>query len=538
MSGPDSRKPQRAIYLLVLALTMLTPLGIMSYKLFVLDYTLDALVPAENYEVDVSMQVDGHGEDISVRTFLPRSDDRQIILEETNAAGNFTVAYRNEGLNRLAEWQAAGVEGRNLIKYSYTVNAKPIRYNIPVDLHPPASYPATLAPYLAEEAGVQMNDPLIAQELQRILPQGAPSIYEAVLRIHRHLQDDFRNRNFSGYTDALTALKLGEASCNGKGRLFVAMARKLNIPARLVGGLILNPGNKRTSHQWVELYINGYWVPFDTINDHFAELPGNFLALYYGDEVLFKHTANINFQYLFKVDKQLRPKNDLLSGLQTSSLNMVDLYAIFARLGISQDLLQIVLMIPLGAFVVVVFRNVMGVETFGTFLPALIAAACRQTGLLWGLVGFLFIIVLSAGVRKILDWLHLLHSPKMAVMLTTVVIIMMSLTVLSVQFELIDLAHVTLFPIAILAITAERFAIIHEEQGTKAVTRITGWSMVVIAACFTVMDSIFLQNLILSFPELLLFVIGLNLWLGKWIGMRFVEVWRFRKLIFSRETAA
>ncbi len=537
MSGPDSHKPRRIVYLLILGLMMLVPLGIMSYKLFILDYTLDALVPAENYQVDISLQVDGHGEDIALSTFLPRSDDRQTILTETNASGDFAIAYRNEGLNRLADWLATGVQGRAQLKYSYTIHAKPIRYHIPADLMIPTDYPPAMAVYLAEQPGVQMNDPLIAAELLRILPEQSPSILEAVTRIHRHLQDDFRNRNFSGFTDALTALKLGEASCNGKGRLFVAMARKLNIPARLVGGLILKEGSKRTSHQWVELYINGYWVPFDTINDHFAELPGNFLTLYYGDESLFKHTANINFQYLFNIDKELRPKSDLLAGLESSKLNMVDLYAVFNRLGISQDLLQIVLMIPLGAFVVVVFRNVMGVETFGTFLPALIAAACRQTGIFWGLVGFLTIIILSAMVRKALDWLHLLHSPKMAVMLTMVVIAMLSITVASVQFDLIDLAHVTLFPIAILAITAERFAIIHEEQGTRKVMRITAWSMVVIAACFVVMDSVFLQNLILSFPELLLCVIGLNLWLGKWIGMRFSEVWRFRKLIFSREAS-
>ena len=32
------------------------------------------------------------------------------------------------------------------------------------------------------------------------------------------------------------------------------------------------------------------------------------------------------------------------------------------------------------------FRNVIGVPTFGTFLPALIAASVAATGLLWGMV--------------------------------------------------------------------------------------------------------------------------------------------------------
>jgi hypothetical protein len=355
----------------------------------------------------------------------------------------------------------------------------------------------------------------------------------AVTRIHRHLQDRFENRNFSGYTDALTALKLGEASCNGKSRLFVALARTLNLPARLVGGLVMEQGVKRVSHQWVEVYINGHWVPFDTINDRFAEIPSHYLTLYYGDFVLFKHTSNINFQYFFKVTKRLVPRQEAMSALGHSALNVLNLYAMFERVGISQNLLKIIIMLPLGALVTVIFRNVIGVETFGTFLPALIAAAARETGIFWGLIGFTFIILVSAAIRKTLDWMQLLHSPKMAIMFTMVVIVMMSTTIVAVNFGLFEFAHITLFPIAILAITAERFALIETEQGFRKALRITMVTLLVTAACFAVMDSLFMQSLILAFPELLLVVIALNLWLGKWMGMRLLEFFRFRRLIFQ-----
>ena len=49
----------------------------------------------------------------------------------------------------------------------------------------------------------------------------------------------------------------------------------------------------------------------DSINDHFAEIPANFLTLYYGDLVLFKHTANINFQYFFKMARRLEPFGEM-----------------------------------------------------------------------------------------------------------------------------------------------------------------------------------------------------------------------------------
>ena len=520
-------------YALLVVTALLIPLTVMGYKLYVLDYPVAGLIPVLSYKVDVSMQVDGHGGDIELSTYLPKTDMRQTVMDEENASGLFTLALQSDIHNRKAIWKAENVEGRQTIRYSYSIQAKHVRYEIPERLTIPPEYPASFQHYLQEQPGIQVNDPLIEQTLREIIPEYKPTILSALTRIHHYLQEEFANKDFSGYTDALTALKLGEASCNGKGRLFVALARKLNLPARLVGGLILNPGSKRTTHQWVEVYINGHWVPFDTINDHFAEIPANFVTIYYGDLVMFKHTTNVNFQYFYKILKRMVPQIDAQQTIRQSELNIVNIYSIFERVGISQNLLKILLMIPLGALVVVIFRNVIGLETFGTFLPALIAAASRETGLMWGLIGFVLIILVSSVVRRILDWVHLLHSPKMAIMLTTVVIVMLLMTVVSVHIGLIDLAHITLFPIAILAITAERFAIIEVEQGWRKAFMITLATMVVISAAYAVMDSLFLQSMILAFPELLFVIVALNLWLGKWVGMRVSEFIRFRKLIFT-----
>ncbi len=524
---------RRSAYLLVFLMLAAIPMAAITYKLFVLDYPLADLVPVVNYQIDVSMRVDGHGEDIELGAYLPKSDQRQTITEEANTSGRFAFSVHSDGDNRLAAWKGENLSGQHSVVYSYSVQAQHVRFEIPPALPIPTGYGTELQEYLQAEPGIQVGDPLIAATLRQLFPEGQPDTLTALTRIHRHLQDEFKNRDFSGYTDALTALKLGEASCNGKSRLFVALARGLNLPARLVGGLVMEQGVKRVSHQWVEVYINGHWVPFDTINDHFAEIPSHYLTLYYGDRVLFKHTPNINFQYFFKTNKRLVPRQDALATLAKSPLNVLNLYAMFERVGISQNLLKIIIMLPLGALVTVIFRNVIGVETFGTFLPALIAAAARETGLFWGMIGFTLIILISAAIRKGLDWMQLLHSPKMAVMFTMVVIVMLTTTGLAVNFGLFEFAHITLFPIAILAITAERFALIETEQGFSKALHITWVTLLVTAACYAVMDSLFLQSLILAFPELLLVVIALNLWLGKWMGMRLLEFFRFRRVIFQ-----
>jgi len=518
-------------FIVVLLVLLSVPLGVMGYKLYVLDYPVAGLIPAVSYHVDLSMQMDGHGEDVTVSTYLPRTDARQIISEEQNSSGPFTLSLLTEDGNRIAAWRADNLRGQHAIVYSFQVQASHIRYRIDEAMEIPVSYPEELAVYLRPEEGIQVNDPLIAAELRKIVPEAHPRIWSALERIHRHLQDRFKNRDFSGFTDALTALKLREASCNGKSRLFAALARRLNIPARLVGGLILKAGSKRVTHQWVEVYVGGHWVPFDTINDRMAEIPANYLTLYTGDLVLFKHTANVNFHYLYKMLKRLVPRREALESMGASRLNVFNFYRAFERVGISQNLLKIILMLPLGALVVVIFRNVVGVHTYGTFLPALIAAAARETGLFWGIIAFVFIILMTSAVRRALDWMQLLHSPKMGVMFTVVVITLLTLTLAGVRLELLELAHVTLFPIAILAITAERFALIETEQSFRQALSILAVTVVVVAACYAVMDSLFLQSMVLAFPELLLVVMALHLWLGKWMGMRVLEFVRFHRLM-------
>lgn len=527
---------KRSAYILVFMILAAIPMASISYKLFALGYPLGDLVPVINYQVDVSMRVDGHGEDINIGVYLPKSDQRQSITEETNTSGRFAFSVQSDGDNRLATWTGNSISGQHVMIYSYTAQAQHFRFELPRSLPIPTEYAAELHEYLKPEPGIQVDDPMIAATLKELFPTQPPDVLTALTVIHRHLQDNFANRDFSGYTDALTALKLGEASCNGKSRLFVALTRKLNLPSRLAGGLVMEQGVKRVSHQWVEVYINGHWVPFDTVNDHFAEIPSHYLTLYRGDKYLFRHTANVNFQYFFKINKRLMPRHEAMATLGHSALNAISLYTMFERVGISQNLLKIIIMLPLGALVTVIFRNVIGVETFGTFLPALIAAAARETGLLWGIVGFTLIILISAAIRKGLDWMQLLHSPKMAVMFTMVVIIMMTLTALAVHFGFFEFAHITLFPIAILAITAERFALIETEQGFRRALQIMAATLIVTSACYAVMDSLFLQSVVLAFPELLLICIALNLWLGKWMGMRLMEFLRFRRLILQERS--
>ncbi len=519
----------------IMVLLVLAMLTLMALKLFVWNYSFESLVPQSSYHVRLRMSFSGNGDDVVVRTFLPADTDRQTISEELLEAPDLNFSRENTGLFSRGDWTRFQAEGPYSINVSYSVRSRAVEYAVSPDLKLLDSYPEQFRDFLIPTEVIQVNDPLIVEKV-RELAGNSDNLLTVIGHIFEYV-DDLGSRPFKGTTDALTAMKLGEASCNGKSRLFVAMMRQLGIPSRLVGGLIMTTGTKRTSHQWAEVYIGGYWVPFDTLNHHFAELPENYLALYRGDEALFSHSRNIGFDYLFTISVSDVTNVRLAGFLDSRSWNLYQLVKGLVDQGVSLRILQFLLVIPFGVLFVVLFKNVIGLRTFGTFLPALMAMAVQETGIVQGMLAFLLVLGLTVIMRYPLDKLGLLHTPKLAIMMIGVIFSLILVSFLARLWELEGLTALnstTLFPVAILTLTSERIALTISEEGMGKMLTTMLQTLVVIIACYLVMSSVALRSLVLAFPELLLGVIAMDLWIGSWIGIRLLEFYRFRGLIFRR----
>ncbi len=68
-------------------------------------------------------------------------------------------------------------------------------------------------------------------------------------------------------TDVFTALDVLEnrkAECQGHSYLYAAFARALNIPTRVVNGIVYSQDYQGfLFHTWAESYVNGTWVAVD-----------------------------------------------------------------------------------------------------------------------------------------------------------------------------------------------------------------------------------------------------------------------------------
>ena len=196
----------------------------------------------------------------------------------------------------------------------------------------------------------------------------------------------------------------------------------------------------------------------------------------------------------------------------------------------TQAVYRILLMIPVGAFLLTIFRNVIGVKTFGTFMPVLIALAFRQTQLLWGVALFTLIVALGLSVRFYFEHLKLLLVPRLAALLIVVVLLMALFSLLSYKLGLERGLSVALFPMVILTMTIERMSIVWEERGAGDALQQGIGSLAVAAVAYLVMFTSYTEHLFFVFPELLLILLAMTLLLGRYTGYRLLEVFRFRAI--------
>ncbi len=298
------------------------------------------------------------------------------------------------------------------------------------------------------------------------------------------------------------------------------------IPARVVFGLELKHGALDAQLiPWLEVHNEKRWLPFNP-NTGEQGYPDNFLLWKAGTQPVLSIEGGEIPELRFSIRRGLR---DTLKLARQSPSTLVN----FSLLGLPlhvQNVYNILLMVPLGAFLVVLLRNLIGIKTFGTFMPILIALSFRETELIWGVALFTLLVTLGLACRFVLEHLKLLLVPRLAAVLIIVILLMLIVSIASYRLGFDHGLSVALFPMVILAMTIERMSIVWEEHGAhEAILQGLG-SLCVASIAFLVMNAAPLQYLLGMFPELLLIVLAATLLLGRYTGYRLSELWRFRSV--------
>jgi len=508
------------VILLVIAIVSLS-LKIMP----ILNYS-DNFSTEEMYQVTYRYFFKTNLGETSIKTYLPKNNNRQRISKEVlDSTSTLSFEKRAEENNLKGFWTTNKENSYENINYSFVFEGKSKYFSLPENFNTPINY----SNYLLETEHIQVHNSRISK-LAKLLKTTSKNDSQLIKNIYNYVSQ-IPSAPIISLTDAVTVLEQNRASCNGKSRLLVALARNLGYPARIKGGIILEKTQKRTSHVWAEININNTWIPFDALNGHFAYLPANYMELYQGDKPLISRTAAIHFDYIYEIEKQAVIPFLSMPSKDFGKITSISLWKLTENKIMSTNELLLLLMLPIGGLVVAFLRNVVGLRTFGVFLPVLIGFSLLETGFVNGILLFLFLILFVGLISRPFNNMGLLHTPKLVVSLTLMVIVMTMGSYLGLITGISWLTSLTFFPTIILTISAERFSTLIVEDGFPKATGTLIQTLIAVAFCYFLLSNIWVSSIIILFPELLILVIAFSMLLGKYVGFRWTEILRFKPLL-------
>ena len=172
--------------------------------------------------------------------------------------------------------------------------------------------------------------------------------------------------------------------------------------------------------------------------------------------------------------------------------------------------------------------------SLGIFLPAALSVVFISTGPVAGIGLFLVIVFVATLARMVLRTLRikLQYLPRMALLLLFVVLGVLGILFLSPLTKRPDLTGVSIFPVLILVLLAEDFSKVQIGKSIKTAINLTTETLVLALVSYLFLTFTALQRFALTNPEILIVSVGVfDFLLGRYVGLRFIEYWRFRKLI-------
>ncbi len=504
---------RRPVFLLTASL-VLTTAALVLYRILWLGYPVLPLAAGQTWQLIINAYVTPQGEECVLSLALPAEHSGNMVVEERVVSGAYTFDILKWGPNRVGVWSGSGTSRPEAITYRATIHSRPGRSV--------ATQSPLLAPY----------PPSIGSQEQR-LAEGIGRQWLTLPPLNRFqtaaaaLQD--QADDVSPADSAIRQWRILHRS-HDRTDLALALLRASDLPARTVEGLRLAEEVQTRPVKWIEVWTGRGWSNLNPETGEVYPPSSGLLPLAMGGLPAAGVTGAELSDIRWSLSRQLVSQWKLLYERIARSPHFLDRWSLLQLPPEFQGTFRILLLVPIGALIIAILRNVVGLPTFGIFMPLLIALAFRSTGTLYGVAIFSGVLLIGYVMRSFLDRLHLLLVPRLSVILTIVIACFTLLALVGNKLGLRELMAVGLIPFVILTLTIERFFIIIEESGGREAFLTAAGSVAVSVIAYRIISWEPLQLTFFVYPELILTVAALQILVGRYTGYRLSELYRFRNL--------
>ncbi len=509
----------RTHLLLVTLLLTLSGLAISLYQTMVLNIPLSPDSTDRIWIIDTNVTYEPReGRPAKVTLNIPDYDESYSLINERFISNNYGTMVTKNNKNRQVAWSIRRPEGFQSLYYRTTI-------------HKNSSY-ETKTP--SDETYAEKF--IFTNPLEKL---AAESLIEPIRKqsadIETFVSETVKRLNQQDNHNAQLLLD-GDHSALHKAVVATRLLSNAHIPVELIHALPLNEASNVQPTVWMRCFDGNRRLYFNPENGVLG-LPKNMLPWWRGTASVAQVKGGRNTHITFSVSSQ---EVSTLQLAQTEESLQGSLYSRFSLYNLpvqTQHVYHILLTVPLGVLVILVLRTFVGISTFGTFTPVLIALAFRETQLGWGIFLFTTVTALGLVVRAYLEHLRLLLLPRLGIVLTFVVIIMTLISLFSHNIGIERGLSVALFPMVILTMTIERISILWEERGANEALTAGAGSLLAAALSYLLMSSETISYVLFTFPGILLIVIAAMIVIGRYSGYRLSELSRFRAFLKEKADA-
>ncbi|WP_417662222.1 inactive transglutaminase family protein [Pseudomonas sp.] len=499
---------------LKILITILVSLGILitAYQIFILGIPLTSDETDDLWNIDAKIEFQASSkEPVKLQMFVPPLNQDYVSLNESFISNNYGVSVNRVDGNRKVTWSARRASGKQTIYYRLVLTKRysgeqakakgPIfRDSLPVEGPEKIAADALLAPIRQHSADVET---FISETIKRV----------------NNVNDDNAKLLLSG-----------DASTSNKAKAIELLLSIAHVPMERVHTVRLLAESQQSPELWLRSFNGDKWLYFNPETGE-QGLPADRLIWWIGDEDLIKIEGGKQAQVSFALNNS--EMNAIRLAQLTDESTDADFlsYSLYGLPLQTQNNFQIMIMIPIGVLLILILRNLGGLQTLGTFTPVLIALAFRETQLGFGIILFTVITTLGLSLRSYLEHLKLQMLPRLSVVLTFVVVLIAVISLFSHKLGLERGLSVALFPMVILTMTIERLSITWEERGASHAFKVGVGTLFAASLAHLLMSVPELVYFMFTFPAVLLIFVGFMLAMGRYRGYRLTELFRFKAFL-------
>ncbi|WP_277051792.1 inactive transglutaminase family protein [Zestomonas thermotolerans] len=485
---------------------------ITAYQIFVLGIpvTEDETDDLWNIDAKVEFQASPNSP-VKVQLFVPPLTQDYVSLNESFVSRNYGVSINRADGNRRVTWSARRASGNQTLYYRLVLTK---RYS--------GEQPKPKGPIFRDSLPVEGPEKIAAEALLAPIRQHSADvetfITETIKRVNNTSDDNVK------------LLLGGDTSVANKAKAIELLLSIAHVPMERLHTIRLIADVQQSPELWVRSFNGEKWLYFNPETGE-QGLPADRLIWWFGDEPLISVDGGRRAQVSFNLN------NSEINAIHLAKLTDESTEAGFLEYSLyglplqTQQTFQIMIMIPLGVLVILILRNLIGLQTLGTFTPVLIALAFRETGLQWGIALFTVITALGLSLRSYLEHLKLQMLPRLSVVLTFVVVTIAAISLLSHKLGFDSGLSVALFPMVILTMSIERLSITWEERGAAHAMKAAVGTLFAASLAYLLMKVPELVYFVFTFPAVLLVLVGFMLAMGRYRGYRLTELFRFKAFL-------